>query len=91
MARKIIDVNEGNRHLVCYKSSDRSNPFRVYMVISPTGSPVRKRLLIRYGDFMSVIYFIRDFYLYGLDTMSLSEVKEWIDKHSVWEIIHTAF
>lgn len=82
MAKKIIDVNEGHRHLVCYQSNDRINPFSVYMVISPTGSPVRKRLLIRYGDFMSVLYFIRDFYLYGLDTMTLSEVKEWIDERS---------
>lgn len=82
MEKKIIDVNEGNRHLVCYKSNDRANSFSVYMVISPTGSPIRRRLLVRYSDFMSVIYFIRDFYLYGLDTMPVSEVREWLSEHS---------
>lgn len=82
MAKKIIDVNEGNRHLVCYQSNDRANPFSVYIVISPTGAPIRKRLLVKYADFMSVLYFIRDFYLYGLDTMSVSEVKEWLNDRS---------
>ena len=82
MAKKIIDINEGRKHLVCYRTNEKFNQYSVYMVISPTGSPVRKRLIIKYADFMSVLYFIRDFYLYGLDTMCLQEIKEWIADHS---------
>lgn len=82
--KKIIDIHEGGRHLVCIQNMDKTdrNPYKVYEVISPTGSPVRKRILTKYGDFMSVIYFIRDFYLYGLDTMPVSEVREWLSEHS---------
>ena len=81
--KKIIDINEGGRHLICTHSMDaKINPYAVYVVISPTGSPIRKRLLVKYGDFMSVIYFIRDFYLYGLNTMTVSEVREWLDERT---------
>lgn len=82
--KKIIDINEGGRHLICIHTIDKNdyNPYKVYEVISPTGSPVRKRLLTKYGDFMSVIYFIRDYYLYGLDTMPVSEVREWLAEHT---------
>jgi len=80
--KKIIDIHEGGRHLICIQVMGRKdyNPYRVYEIISPTGSPVRKRLLTKYGDFMSVIYFIRDYYLYGLNTMAISEIHEWLDK-----------
>jgi len=82
--KKIIDVHEGHVHMTCIQfMEERSNPYRIYMVISPSGSPVRKRELIRYEDFMSVIYFIRDFFLYGLDTMPLCEIMEWIKEHSI--------
>lgn len=82
--KKILDIHEGGRHLVCVQQTDRGvvNPYRVYVVISPTGSPVRRRLLTKYADFMSVIYFLRDFYLYGLNTMPVSEAVEWINAHS---------
>lgn len=82
--KKIIDIHEGGRHIVCIQAMDRKdlNPYKVYEVISPTGSPIRKRLLVKYADFMSVIYFIRDYYLYGLNTMPVSEIREWLDEHT---------
>ena len=82
--KKILDINEGGRHLVCIQQTDRgvTNPYSIYVIISPTGAPVRRRLLSKYEDFMSVIYFLRDFYLSGLDTMTVSEAVEWINAHT---------
>lgn len=81
--KKVIDINEGGRHLICiHKPDDNYNPYYIYAVISPSGTPLRKRILIKYGDFMSVLYFFRDFYLYGLDTMSVSEVRDWLNEHT---------
>lgn len=83
--KKIIDINEGGYHLVCTHDNGRSvvNPYRVYAIISPSGSPIRRRLLIKYCDFMSVLYFLRDFYLHGLNALPVSEVQAWIREHSV--------
>ena len=82
--KKIIDINEGGRKLICmHVPGEKYNPYHVYMVISPSGSPVRKRIITKYADFMSVIYFIRDFYLYGLNTMTLSEVHEWLAERTI--------
>lgn len=83
--KKILDINEGGRHIVCIHSLDRKviNPYAVYVVISPTGMPVRKRLLLRYADFMSVLYFLRDFYLDGLNTMTVSEAREYIKARTI--------
>ena len=82
--KKILDINEGGSHLVCIQQRERGviNPYHIYVIISPTGSPVRRRLLTKYADFMSVIYFLRDFYLYGLNAMSVSEAVEWINAHT---------
>lgn len=81
--KKIIDIHENRCHLICIKdSNDKTHPYHVYMVISPTGSPLRKRLLVKYTDFMSVLYFFRDFFLYGLDVCCLTEIKEWLAEHS---------
>lgn len=84
MTKKIIDINEGGYHLVCIHDNGRAvvNPYRVYAVVSAPGSPLRRRLLTKYCDFMSVIYFLRDFYLYGLNTFPVSEVQAWIKAHS---------
>lgn len=86
MARKkIIDVNEGKCHLVCIQDTSplTTNPYQVYIVISPTGAPVRKRLLIKYADFISVLCFIRDFYVHGMDVLSFSDMKEWIKSRTI--------
>ena len=83
--QKILDVNEGRMHLICIKHFDRSdyNPYKVYAVISVPGSPVRKRLLTKYGDFVSVLCFIKDFYLDGLDALPLCDVREYIKARSI--------
>lgn len=78
--KKIIDIHDGGSHLIVIRSLDRSdvNPYRIYIVISPAVAPLRKRLLIKYADFMSCIHFIREFFLYGYDTMCYTEIMEHI-------------
>ena len=79
--KKIIDVHDRSAHLAVIRyDSDKRNPYRIYLIISPTGVPVRKRLLNKYGDFMSCIYFIKDFFLEGIDTMCYTEMVEWVRK-----------
>ena len=81
--KKIIDVNPGpgSAHLIVIQDSQvKYNPFRIYLVISPKGSPLRKRILNMYGDFMSCVYFIRDFYLEGIDTMCYTDMVKWVRK-----------
>ena len=82
--KKILDINEGGSHIVCIQQRERGviNPYRIYVIISPTGAPVQRRLLTKYADFMSVLYFLRDFYLNGLNTMPVSEAVEWINAHT---------
>lgn len=74
--KKILDINTGSVHLTCIQSLDRRewNPYRIYLITSVTGSPVRKRQLQKYGDFHSVLCFLKDFYLDGLDTMCYTEM-----------------
>lgn len=79
--KKIIDIHDRSAHISVVRcDSDKCNPYRIYLIISPTGSPVRKRLLVKFADFMSCIYFIKDFFLEGIDTMCYTEMVEWIHK-----------
>ena len=82
--KKIIDINVNRTHIVCIQMLDRTivNPFRIHMVISAPGSPVRRRLLTKYADPMSVLYFIIQFFREGLDALALSEVLDWIKDHT---------
>lgn len=81
--KKILDINEGRTHLVCLRLSDPKeyNPYRIYLIISPTGAPIRKRLLEKYGDFPSVLCFIRNFYIEGINTMCYTEMVRWIQSN----------
>ena len=75
--RKVLELNENGTHLMCIRTDDKINPYRVYKK-----SIGHCNLLIKYGDLMSVIHFLRDFYLNALDTMPLGEIKAWIAEHS---------
>lgn len=80
--KKILDVNTGSAHLICIQSLDRSdwNPYRVYLVTFVPGAGNRKRLLIKYGDLVSVLCFIKDFYLDGIDTRTAQDILTWAKK-----------
>jgi len=83
--KKIIDIHADGTHMICTQSDDRRdpNPYRIYLVISPTGVPLRKRLLTKYGDFISVLCFFRDFYVAGMDTMCYTDIVQWIRSGTV--------
>ena len=83
--KKIMDIHADGTHLICTQSDNRKdpNPYRIYLIISPTGAPIRKRLLTKYGDFISVFCFFRDFYLAGMDTMCYTEIIQWINQNTL--------
>ena len=74
---KVMDICEGGCHLEVIKIMDRKerNPYRIRRVWHDYGCHVAQ--IASYGDWMSVIYFLRDFYLDGVDTMTTAEMKEW--------------
>jgi len=78
--KKILDINEGGSHLMVVRRNDPKdyNPYRIYLIISATGAPLRRRLLEKYGDFPSVLCFLKDFYLDGIDTMCYNEIVDWL-------------
>lgn len=82
---KVLDVNAGNAHVVCIHHLDRHdyNPYRVYLITSVTGSPVRKRLLQKYADFISALCFVKDFFLEGIDTMCYTDMVAWVKSRTL--------
>ena len=84
MTKRILDLHEGRTHIQCiHTDSDRYNPYHVYLVVSATGTPIRRRLLIKYGDFMSVLCFIKQFFQDGLDALPYCDMMESIRSRSI--------
>ena len=80
MSRKVMDICLDGFHLVCIKTADKVNPFRVYRITEN-----HRRLIAKYGDFMSVIYFVRDLYTAGADTFTLAQLVQWAKSTgSIW-------
>lgn len=55
--RKILDIKENGMHIICIKTEDKYNSYRVYSLYWKDGSEHRK-LLNKFGDFDSVIFFV---------------------------------
>lgn len=70
--KKVIDVRLDGKHIECIQTDDKDNPFRIYLK-----NANHRRQVAKYGDFLSVIYFLRDYYAEGIDTLSLSETIAW--------------
>lgn len=77
--RKVIDLNIDGTHLVCIEHLDhkKADPYRIYRIASG-----HRRQLVRYSDFMSVLYFLVEFFRDGMDAMTLSEQLETIKKQT---------
>ena len=80
MSRKILDLHEYGVHLVCIKTDDKYNPYRVIRLYD---GDAHRRTLVKYGDIISVLYFLTDFYREGLDTMTLAEQIQWIKERTM--------
>ena len=76
--RKVLDIHENGTHIVCIRTADRYNHYKVYKVWAG-----HRKLLVKYGDFISVICFLKDFYLEGMDSMPYTEAVEQIKKRSI--------
>ena len=69
MTKMVMKICLDGCHLQCIRTDDKYNPFRVIKITAG-----HRRQIAKYGDFMSVLYFIKDFYQTGMDTMPTSEV-----------------
>ena len=72
MRKKILDIHLNGFHIAGYQTQDKRNPFRVYLIV-----PGHRRLIARYGDFFSVLCFIKDIFLDGLDTAPMHKILTW--------------
>lgn len=69
---KIMDIRLDGVHIECIRVSDKPNPYRIYRLAAG-----HKKQIAKYSDFLSVIYFIKEFYTEGIDTKSIAETISW--------------
>lgn len=70
--KKVLDIRLDGKHIECIRTDDRYNPFRVYLK-----TVNHRRQIAKYGEFLSVIDFIRVYYTEGIDSLTLSQTVEW--------------
>ena len=73
MTRKVMDIMTPGCHLICLQMDDKRNPYHIYTVCGN-----HRKQLIKYADFISVVSFIKDFFLEGMDARITTEVLRWI-------------
>lgn len=76
--KKVLDIRLDGKHIECIRTDDRDNPFRIYLK-----TVNHRRQVAKYGDFLSVVNFIRNYYEEGADSLTLSETIEWAKAGSV--------
>lgn len=64
--RKILDICEFGVHVICIKTDEKTNPYRIYHIKWYDGRK-HKKLLAKYQDFYSVMYHILSLYC-GINT-----------------------
>lgn len=85
--KKVLDIAEG-MHLECIKICPKTgekqprNPYLLYISYhAPTrcgyGYSKHRTLIAKYGDFVSVLFMVKDMYLYGVDTYPVNAIVEW--------------
>lgn len=70
--KKVLDIRLDGKHIECIRTDDRYNPFRVYLK-----TVNHRRQIAKYGEFLSVIDFIRVYYTEGIDSLTMSQTVEW--------------
>lgn len=75
--RKVMDICDNGCHLEVIRIYDRKepNPYRIRRVWKDYGW--HRAQIASYGDWMSVLYFLTEFYKDGVDTMTTAAMKEW--------------
>ena len=74
--RKVLDIRLDGFHIVCIMYKEGLNPFRVYRVTAD-----HRRQIAKYGDFISVLCFVRDLYIAGADTLTFPQLVEWAKRY----------
>ena len=77
MTRKVADIRTPGCHLICLQMDDKYNPYHIYTVCSS-----HRKQLTKYADFISVVCFIREFYLDGMDAKTTTEILRWVANRS---------
>lgn len=54
MTRKIMDISDGNVRLICIKTDDKYNPYRLYKVWWDNG--YHRKQIDKYGDLSNVMF-----------------------------------
>ena len=72
MTRKVLDICIDGCHLECIHTECKQNPFRVYL-----RDAGHRRQIAKYGDFVSVLYFLMDLYQSGANRLTTSGVAMW--------------
>ena len=79
---KFLDLNAGGAHLEgVYFRDAKYNPYRIYLVWRDTG--IHRVQIVGYGDFISCLYFLKDFYLNGLNKYTVQQVKDWVKERTL--------
>lgn len=80
---KFLDLNAGGAHLEgVYFPEDKGNPFRIFLVWRDVS--FHRVQIVKYGDFMSCLFFLKDFYANGLNKYSnVQDVKKWIEERTI--------
>ena len=80
MSKKVMDICLDGFHLVCIRTADKVNPFRVYRLCAN-----HRRQIAKYGDFLSVICFVRQLYIDGADTFTMDQLIQYARRTgSIW-------
>ena len=69
---KIMDLHLDCVHLECIRKRGDPHPYRIYRTVAN-----HKRQVAKYSEFISVLYFITEFYSQGIDTMTIAETISW--------------
>ena len=70
--QQVLGIREGGIHIICLKTSYSVNPYRVYRIDFGHRCQIAK-----YGDFTSVLCYIRDLYFFGANSLTMTELVNW--------------
>lgn len=79
MTKKVLNIQFDCCHIECIRSDTKFKPYRVYSTDYRT-----RRQIASCSDFIEVLNFISDFYLYAMNIKPIDEVVEWSKKNGTY-------
>lgn len=69
--RKVLSITLDGFRIECHKLlDDQINPYRVYRIHSGG----KRKQIAKYADFVSVMCLLKDIFVWGIDSMSMSDL-----------------